>query len=72
MVGGSIMGMATHPDHHPLDDEIEEMYASNPGLQEELDKLEQRIARGEETGVDNAEVRRRLLALGVPLDDRER
>ncbi|MFZ0214315.1 MAG: hypothetical protein WAM30_00055 [Candidatus Dormiibacterota bacterium] len=63
--------MATHPDHHPLDDEIEEMYARNPGLQEELDKLEGRIARGEEAGVGNTEVRRRLLALGLPLHDQE-
>jgi hypothetical protein len=63
--------VATNPDFHPLDDEILDMYAANPGLERELNELEARIERGEEPLIDDAVVRERLKALGVPLDDEE-
>ena len=57
--------MATNPDWNPLDDEIEEIFAANPGLRERLRDADARYERGEATLHDHAEVVERLRLLGV-------
>ena len=64
--------MATNPDWHPLDREIEEMMDANPGLEEELDEMEHLLEEGQLELVDHEEVVARLRSLGVPLGDDER
>jgi hypothetical protein len=61
--------MATDRAWDEIDREILDMYMANPGLKDELDELERQIAAGELEGIPDAEVRRQLLELGVPLDD---
>jgi hypothetical protein len=63
--------VATNPDWHPLDREIEEMLAANPGLEEELDEMERLHEQGELKLVEHEEVVARLRRLGVPLGDDE-
>ena len=57
--------MATNPKRDPIDDEIERMLAANPGLLEELQEYDRRVARGEDVGefMSSDELRRRL---GLP------
>jgi hypothetical protein len=50
--------VATHPDRHPLDDEIAEIYAANPELKGELDEMEEQLEVGELELVDDTEARR--------------
>jgi hypothetical protein len=50
--------MATHPERHPLDDEIAEIYAANPELKAELDEMEEQLERGELELADDTEARR--------------
>ena len=64
--------MATNPDWHPLDREIEEMLDANPGLEEELDEMERLLEEGQLELVDHEVVVARLRSLGVPLGDDER
>jgi hypothetical protein len=52
--------VATHPERHPLDDEIAEIYAANPELEGELDEMEEQLERGELALVDDSEARRIL------------
>jgi len=61
--------MATDPAWDAIDQEILDMYAANPGLKDELDELERQIEAGDADGIPDAEVRRQLLELGVPLDE---
>jgi hypothetical protein len=63
--------LATNPAWHPLDREIEEMLAANPGLQEELDEIERLHEQGELKLVEHEEVLARLRRLRVPLGDDE-
>jgi hypothetical protein len=63
--------VATNPDWHPLDGEIEEMVAANSGLQEELDEMERLHEQCELKLVEHGEVVTRLRRLGVPLAGRE-
>ena len=63
--------VATNPDWHPLDREIEEMLAANPGLEEELDEMERLHEQGELKLVEHEEVVARLRRLGVPLGEDE-
>ena len=63
--------VATNPDWNPLDDEIEEIFAANPGLRERLRDADVRYERGEATLHDHAEVVERLRRLGVPLGEDE-
>ncbi len=67
--------MATHPSRHPLDDEIADIYAANPGLEEELDEMERQLDRGELDLVADDEIRRRAQELarqlGEPLAEDE-
>ncbi len=58
--------MATNPNRHPLDDEIAEIYAANPGLKEELDEMERQLDAGELELLDDSEAR---LILGRSADD---
>ncbi len=57
--------MATNLERDPIDEEIERMLAANPGLLEELQEHDRRVARGEEVGefLSTDELRRRL---GLP------
>jgi hypothetical protein len=57
--------MATNPKRDPIDEEIERMLAANPGLLEELQEYDRRVARGEDVGefMSSDELRRRL---GLP------
>jgi len=57
--------MATNPERDPIDEEIERMLAANPGLLEELQEYDRRVARGEDVGefMSSDELRRRL---GLP------
>jgi hypothetical protein len=50
--------VATHPERHPLDDEIAEIYAANPELKGELDEMEEQLEVGELELVDDTEARR--------------
>ncbi len=52
--------MATNPSRHPLDDEIADIYAANPGLKEELDEMERQLDAGELELLDDSEARRIL------------
>jgi len=63
--------VATNPDWHPLDREIEEMLDANPGLEEELDEIERLHEQGELKLIEHEEVVARLRRLGVPLGDDE-
>jgi hypothetical protein len=63
--------MATNPDWNPLDDEIEEILAANPGLRERLQEADVSYERGEATLHDHAEVVERLRRLGVPIAEDE-
>jgi hypothetical protein len=63
--------VATSPDWHPLDREIEEMLDANPGLEEELDEMERLHEQGKLKLVEHDEVVARLRRLGVPLGDDE-
>jgi hypothetical protein len=71
-VGGEYYrNVATNPDWNPLDDEIEEIFAANPGLRERLRDADVRYERGEATLHDHAEVVERLRRLGVPIGEDE-
>jgi hypothetical protein len=65
--------MATEPSRHPLDEEIEAVYAANPGLRERLNEMEDQLDRGELDLVDDEEIRQRVRKLqerlGEPLID---
>lgn len=63
--------VATNPDWHPLDQEIEELLEANPGLEEELDEMERLHEQGELKLIEHDEVVARLRRLGVPLGDDE-
>src|SRR5262249_47446106 len=63
--------VATNPDWHPLDREIEEMLAANPGLEEELDEMERLHERGDRKLAEHEEVWARLRRLGAPLAEDE-
>jgi len=57
--------MATHsyPQTDPIDDEIQQVLAENPGLLKELQEFDRRFAAGEVTEaefVSHQEARRRL------------
>jgi hypothetical protein len=52
--------VATHPERHPLDDEIAEIYAANPELKGELDEMEEQLERGDLELVDDSKARRIL------------
>ncbi len=56
--------MATDPKRHPLDEEIAEIYDSDPELKDQLDRMEDELDRGELEGVDHEEMRRRFRLLG--------
>lgn len=45
--GGSMSGMATQPNRDPGQDELEAIYAANPGLRERLNEAERQLHRGE-------------------------
>jgi len=62
--------VATSPKQHPLDDEIAEIYAANPGLREELDEMEDQLDRGELELADDDQVRQRALHLAEQLGER--
>jgi hypothetical protein len=62
--------VATYPDHHPLDREIEAIYAANPGLREELDEMEDQLDRGELELVEDEHIRRRAILLAKRLGER--
>ena len=69
--------MATHrkpePVRHPLDqvldEEVKAIFRADPAFKEELRETVQQVRSGRAKIVSDAEVRRRLLRLGVPLDD---
>jgi hypothetical protein len=54
--------MAINPDRDSIDEEIERVLAANPGLLEELQEHDHRVARGENVGefLSSNELRRRL------------
>lgn len=59
--------MATNPERHPLDAEIEAIYEAHPELAAELDEMEDQLERGEFPYAEDDEARR---ILGLPLQDR--
>ena len=59
--------MATEPNWHPVDEEIEQILADNPGLLQELQADDAAYDRGGLEVVPDDEVRRRLEALGLKL-----
>jgi hypothetical protein len=59
------------PDWNPLDDEIEAVFAANPGLRERLRDADARYDNGEARLHDHAEVVERLRLLGVPIGEDE-
>lgn len=69
--------MATHPERdvrpHPLDqvldEEVEAIFKADPDLKDRLRTSVEQIRRGEAKLIEHSEVRRRLIELGVPLDD---
>jgi hypothetical protein len=59
--------VATRPERDPIDEEVGRALASNPGLLEELQEIDRRLAAGEVDGsefVTTEEVRRRLNRAG--------
>ena len=62
--------MATEPNWHPVDEEIEQILADNPDLIAELNEFDRAYDRGEAELVPDDEVRRRLEALGLKLAPR--
>jgi hypothetical protein len=53
--------MATNAERDSIDEEIERTLAANPGLLEELQEYDRRVARGEDVGefMSSDELRRR-------------
>jgi hypothetical protein len=62
--------MATEPNWHPVDEEIEQILADNPDLVDELKEFDEAYERGEAELVPDDDVRRRLEALGLKLAPR--
>lgn len=62
--------MATDPTWHPIDDEIAQVLADDPGLAEKLAEFERAYEAGEVELVSDDEVRRRLEARGLHLAPR--
>lgn len=62
--------MATEPNWHPVDEEIEQLLADNPELIDELKEFDRASERGEAHLVSDDEARRRLEALGLKLAPR--
>lgn len=74
---GNILTVATHrkpePERNPLDqvldEEVAAIFKADPEFKAGLKETVERVRRGEEKLVSDAEVRRRLKRLDVPLDD---
>jgi hypothetical protein len=60
--------MATNPDWHPLDREIEEILEANPGLEEELNRMAHLQEEGRLPVVEHREAIARLRRLGLPVE----
>ena len=60
--------MATNPDRHPFDDEIEEMLADREFVEKTREVIAAR-RRGDVPTHDHADVVREMRRRGVPLDD---
>jgi hypothetical protein len=63
-------GMATDPQWHPVDEEIAQVLADDPGLAEELADFDRAYEAGEAELVPDDEVRGRLEARGLRLSPR--
>ncbi len=62
--------MATDPNWDPVDEEIAQVLADEPGLAEELAEFDRAYKAGEAELVPDDEVRRRLEARGLRLAPR--
>ncbi|HEV2953265.1 MAG TPA: hypothetical protein VG015_04170 [Candidatus Dormibacteraeota bacterium] len=65
--------MATEPVRHPidqvLDEEVAAIFNADPEFRASLKGTIERVNRGEEKIYSDSDVRKRLLELGVPLED---
>jgi hypothetical protein len=62
--------MATDPNWHPVDEEIAQVLADDPGLAEELAEFDRAYEAGEAELIPDDEVRRLLQARGLHLSPR--
>ena len=64
------MATQRHPERDPIQDEAERILRQNPGLRARLREYARKRKAGEPIEmVEHDDVRRRLKAMGVPLDE---
>lgn len=64
------MATERHPERDPIQEEGERILRENPGLRARLQEYHRKRKAGEPiAAVEHEELRRRLKAMGVPLDE---